>query len=399
MPINDVGLVMSKYVVSGTDFEAPKRYTVMEPIGQGAYGIVCSAKDEELGETIAIKKIENVFEHLTFAKRTLRELRILRHLQHENLLAVNGVYFSGTVDDFQDIYVASELMEADLASVLKSNQPISDEHCQFFLYQVFRGLKYIHSADVVHRDLKPRNLLVNGNCDLKICDYGLARVNFDEANIPMTEYVCTRWYRAPEVLCSWMDYGKAIDIWSAGCILAEMIRRKPLFPGKNTQHQLHLIITTLGHPSANVIQRIPNVKCQRFIEGMPHARGEPFQEVVPEASQDAIQVLQSTICFSPDQRVNVDQALELSYLSELHCPDDEPIRCPLETGEFEFERRKIDMSVLRQEIFLEALTYNPERKASYCEQQLSLGKAFEIQKYRLLEPGESQYTSDDEEES
>lgn len=168
----------SSYVVHGSKFECAKRYSIIEPVGQGAYGIVCSASDEESGEQIAIKKIENAFEHIAFTKRTLRELRILRHLRHENLLDIRSMFLPGRRDSFDDVYVVSELMETDLATILKSPQPLTEEHCQFFLYQILRGMKYVHSGEVIHRDLKPRNMLVNANCDLKICDFGLARVSF-----------------------------------------------------------------------------------------------------------------------------------------------------------------------------------------------------------------------------
>ncbi|CAE8606957.1 unnamed protein product, partial [Polarella glacialis] len=125
MPLNSLGLDTSCYLVHGTNFEVSKRYTVLEQVGQGAYGIVCAAQDEVKDEHIAIKKIENAFEHITFTKRTLRELRILRHLQHENLIDVRNIFLAGSKDDFEDIYVISELMETDLASILKSTQPLS----------------------------------------------------------------------------------------------------------------------------------------------------------------------------------------------------------------------------------------------------------------------------------
>merc|ERR1719155_398186 len=133
-------------------------------------------------------------------------------MEHENVMRVTGLFVPHSLKDFEDIYVISELMETDLTSILKSTQPLSDDHVQFFLYQVLRGMKYIHSAQVIHRDLKPRNLLVNSNCDLKICDFGLARVNFTEMEFRlahMTEYICTRWYRAPEILCCWTEYDAA----------------------------------------------------------------------------------------------------------------------------------------------------------------------------------------------
>mmetsp|Transcript_13464 Transcript_13464/g.29514 ORF Transcript_13464/g.29514 Transcript_13464/m.29514 type:complete len:420 (-) Transcript_13464:44-1303(-) len=389
---------MSSYMVHGDNFKAPKRFTVLEPVGQGAYGVVCSAQDEDNGEKVAIKKIENAFEHLTFAKRTLRELKILRNLRHENLIDIRMVFLPDSKEKFEDIYVVSELMETDLASILKSQQALADDHCQFFLYQVLRGLKYMHSAGVIHRDLKPRNLLVNSNCDLKICDYGLARVSFKTqfCSCPMTEYVCTRWYRAPEVLCSWTDYSKAIDIWSVGCIFAEMMRRKPVFPGKNTQHQLQMIIHCLGKPEVEVLRKTPSDKCRRFIESLPATEVRPLQETVPEASAEALDVLSKTLCFCPQKRITVSEAIEHPYLSQLHCPEDEPQREPLENSEFEFERRMIDMKALREEIFLEALGYYPKEKARYLQEQSSKGNVYSIFDYRVLEEGESQYVSDDE---
>lgn len=132
-------------------------------------------------------------------------------------------------EDFEDVYIVSELMDTDLHQIISSGQNLSDDHCQYFMYQILRGLKYIHSAQVLHRDLKPSNILVNENCDLKICDFGLARIT----DIEMTGYVSTRYYRAPEIMLTWQHYDKAVDIWSVGCIFAEMLIGQPLFPGKD----------------------------------------------------------------------------------------------------------------------------------------------------------------------
>jgi len=383
--------------VLGSTFQAPKRFTVLEAVGQGAYGVVCSAKDDQTGDTVAIKKIESAFDDITFAKRTLRELKILRHLQHENLIDIRYVFLPGLKSNFEDIYVISELMETDLASILKSPQPLSDEHCQFFIYQILRGLKFVHTAGVIHRDMKPRNLLVNSNCDLKICDYGLARLSMTSGDFrPLTEYVCTRWYRAPEVLCSWADYSAAIDIWSVGCIFAEMLRRKPLLPGKNTQHQLELIISYMGTPDPEVLSRIKNEKCRRFIEKLPRTPGRAALHAAVGGTfpPQVMELLDVTLQFNPDKRYTVTQMLGLKYLEQLHCPEDEPSSPPLYMTDFEFERRKIDMPALREEIFLEALRYHPHIKERYFEDQVRSGKVYNVENYRLLAPGESQY--DDE---
>jgi len=295
------------------------------------------------------------------------------------------------------------LMETDLASILKSSQPMTNDHCQFFLYQILRGMKYVHSAKVIHRDLKPRNLLVNANCDLKICDFGLARMNLSDLlefqTCPMTEYVCTRWYRAPEVLCSWSHYSSAIDVWSIGCIFAEMLSRKPLFAGQNTQHQLQLIINHTGSPPREELAKIPNDKCRNFIQSLPAASGRQVSEISPEASQEAANFLDRTLQFDPDKRITVVDGLAHAYLHQFSCPEDEPVREPLAASDFEFERRKITITALREELFLEAMRYYPDTWQKYLEEQRALGHMFNIADYRLLAPGESQYSSDEEQAS
>lgn len=399
MPVESLGLETCSYMVQGVNFQVQRRYKIDEPMSHGAYGIVCSADDVETDEKVALKKIEGVFEHITIAKRTLRELRILRHLQHENLMQVKNVFMVDSRMDFQELYVVSELMETDLASTLRSSQQLTDDHCQFFLYQILRGMKYVHSAQVIHRDLKPRNLLVNSNCDLKICDFGLARVRFSDKEwvCPMTEYVCTRWYRAPEVLCSWTDYSCAIDIWSIGCILSELQTRKPVFPGHNTQNQLDLIIELLGSPDSQELMKIPNDKCRRFIKSLPVKTGKILSEVfscMPEEAQD---ILRKMLRWDPSARSSVEEAIMHPYLDKLHCAEDEPTREPLESTDFEFERRKITLQALREEIFREALTYHPSAEEQYLQEvRDGCEEGHDMTRYRLLVPGESQYSSDGE---
>ncbi|VAH77863.1 unnamed protein product [Triticum turgidum subsp. durum] len=172
--------------------------------------------------------------------------------------------------EFRDIYIIFELMESDLHQVIKANDDLSPEHHQFFFYQLLRGMKYIHAANVFHRDLKPKNILANADCKLKICDFGLARVSFNDtpSAIFWTDYVATRWYRAPELCGSFFSkYTPAIDIWSIGCIFAEMLTGRPLFPGKNVVHQLDLMTDLLGTPSAESISRLELKRPDYFYRG------------------------------------------------------------------------------------------------------------------------------------
>ena len=231
-------------------------------------------------------QIANAFDNATDARRTLREIKLLRRLQHENIVLLKDIMRPPSKDDFNDVYLVYELMDTDLHQILRSSQGLSDEHCQYFLYQILRGLKYVHTAQVLHRDLKPSNLLLNANCDLKICDFGLARTSSERGF--MTEYVVTRWYRAPELLLSCEDYTSAIDIWSMGCILAEILGRKPLFPGKDYIHQMRLIVEVLGSPNEEDCAFIQSTKARNYIRTLPHSPqvrwGECFQRGTPRRS-------------------------------------------------------------------------------------------------------------------
>merc|ERR1712002_931579 len=176
---------------------------------------------------VAIKKISRPFQSAIHAKRTYRELRMLKHMNHENIIGLLDCFTPQcSLDQFTDVYMVTHLMGADLNNIIKT-QKLSDDHVQFLIYQIIRGMKYVHSAGIIHRDLKPSNIAVNEDCDLKILDFGLARY----ADDAMTGYVATRWYRAPEIMLNWMHYNKTVDVWSVGCIMAELLASSPLFPG------------------------------------------------------------------------------------------------------------------------------------------------------------------------
>ncbi|CAN1253581.1 Mitogen-activated protein kinase homolog NTF4 [Linum perenne] len=167
-----------QYNIFGNIFEVTAKYKPpIMPIGKGAYGIVCSALNSETAEHVAIKKIANAFDNKIDAKRTLREIKLLRHMDHENVVAIRDIIPPPQRDSFNDVYIAYELMDTDLHQIIRSNQGLSEEHCQYFLYQILRGLKYIHSANVLHRDLKPSNLLLNANCTPSEAELGFLNEN------------------------------------------------------------------------------------------------------------------------------------------------------------------------------------------------------------------------------
>uniref|UniRef100_A0A2P2LFV6 mitogen-activated protein kinase n=1 Tax=Rhizophora mucronata TaxID=61149 RepID=A0A2P2LFV6_RHIMU len=270
--------------------------------------------------------------------------------------------------EFRDIYVVFELMESDLHQVIKANDDLTPEHHQFFLYQLLRGLKYIHAAKVFHRDLKPKNILANADCKLKICDFGLARVSFNDAPsaIFWTDYVATRWYRAPELCGSFFSkYTPAIDIWSIGCIFAEMLTGKPLFPGKNVVHQLDIITDLLGTPAVESISRIRNEKARRYLSSMRKKQPVPISQKFPNADPLALRLLERLLAFDPQSRPTAEEALADPYFHGLANVDREPSTQPISKLEFEFERRKLAKDDVRELIYREILEYHPQMLQEY----------------------------------
>ncbi|GFS32345.1 MAP kinase 9 [Actinidia rufa] len=352
-----------------TEYGEASRYQVQEVIGKGSYGVVGSAVDTHTGEKVAIKKINDVFEHVSDATRILREIKLLRLLHHPDIVEIKHIMLPPSRREFRDIYVVFELMESDLHQVIKANDDLTPEHYQFFLYQLLRGLKFIHTANVFHRDLKPKNILANADCKLKICDFGLARVSFNDAPsaILWTDYVATRWYRAPELCGSFFSkYTPAIDIWSIGCIFAEMLSGKPLFPGKNVVHQLDLMTDLLGTPPPESVARIRNEKARRYLSSMRRKPQVPFTQKFPHADPLALRLLERLLAFDPKDRPSAEEvALGDTYFSGLSNVDREPSTQPISKLEFEFERRKLAKDDVRGLIYREILEYHPQMLQEY----------------------------------
>ncbi|CAN8235015.1 unnamed protein product [Cochlearia groenlandica] len=353
-----------------TEYGEANRYEIQQVVGKGSYGVVCSAIDTHTGQRVAIKKINDVFDHISDATRILREIKLLRLLLHPDVVEIKHIMLPPSRREFRDVYVVFELMESDLHQVIKANDDLSSEHHRFFLYQLLRGLKYVHAANVFHRDLKPKNILANADCKLKICDFGLARVSFDDAPsaIFWTDYVATRWYRAPELCGSFFSkYTPAIDIWSVGCIFAEMLLGKPLFPGKNVVHQLDIMTDFLGTPPPEAILKIRNDKARRYLGNMRKKQPVPFSKRLPKADPSALRLLQRLIAFDPKDRPSAEEALADPYFNGLSSVEREPSTHPISKLEFEFERKKLTKDDIRELIYREILEYHPQMLEEYLQ--------------------------------
>jgi len=327
------------YRVKNEQFVLYDYYQPVRIIGSGAYAVVCEAINTLNGSRNAVKKNKGVFDHITDARRILREIKLLMHFDHQDIISLVDVIpcDSTDIDTFNDVYLIMPKMETTLAKVIRSRQKLTDRHFQFFMYQMLRGLAYMHSANVIHRDLKPENILINGaDCNVKITDFGLARGVCKDENIEKpTEYVVTRWYRSPEVMCSAGFYDESVDIWSLGCIFAELILRRPLFPGQNYLDQLKIIFEVMGTPKDLTWIKTPEAR--RWVQKLSKHDGKPLNEVFPKASEGALKLLSVMLTMDPNHRHSALQCLRHPYLKELHRKEDETT-CPPFDLSFEFEK-------------------------------------------------------------
>jgi len=347
------------FMINSCKFVIDAKYEPIKPIGRGAYGVVCSARDKTNERKVAIKKITDAFEDLIDAKRILREAKLLRHFDHENVVGLRDMMNPPLEEPFNDIYIVLDLMDTDLERIIGSNNDLTDHHVQYFIYQVLRGLKYIHSANVIHRDLKPSNLLLNADCDLKICDFGLARGVKDD--VDLTKYVVTRWYRAPELLCSCLDYDEKIDVWSVGCILAELLGRTPLWPGEDYIKQMDLIFSSIGTPTAQDVEFISNEKAYQYIKRLKRKPKVPWSQKFPHVSAEALDLLDKMLRFNPNTRITVDEALEHPYLEDLHLPETE-VACS-DKFDFTFEDHLKSKQDIQDYMMEEIYKFRPHVRA------------------------------------
>jgi len=342
-------------------------------LGKGAYGEVFLCDNLRDGSKVAVKCIRDFASDPGLGKRILREIRIQSALKHRNLLRLVDL-LPVPSPDFDDIYIAMPYLHIDLNRVIYSKMPISDSHVQAFDCQILRGLKYLHSAGVVHRDLKPANILVNQDCTLCIADFGLARGRSNEEE-KLTEYVVTRYYRAPELMLLPSGYFEAVDIWSAGCIHVELVTRAYLFPGRDTMDMLRRISRVLGFSERRDLGWLPAEGSQRegvlnLIEslGLSESPEMPLEKCMPAASTLCVDFARALLAFDPTQRMSASDALAHKFLEKHRDPDEETTA--RKAFPWDFDNFKPTRRAVKERVYVECARLHPEIVARDAEQGL-----------------------------
>lgn len=409
------------------DWEVGPNYQIIKQIGSGSYGMVCEARHVPTNEKVAIKQMTKIFDDLIDCKRLLREIVILKYLNHPNVVKLREILLPKDLNHFNELYIVMEHAQSDLKKLVKSPVNLEEDHIQLIVYNTICGLRYIHSANILHRDLKPANILLNEDCEVKICDFGLARSVTEEVKgneleeedheeiAPMkapepkpvggkpklarskpglqtktelTGHVVTRWYRAPELILLEREYTKSIDVWSLGCVIAElcgMLRenaptfmdRSPLFPGNScfplspdhktknrragfpssNSDQLNVIFEVIGTPSQEDFEFITDDKALLYLNSFGTREKKSLALIYPHSNRSLIELMEQMILFNPRRRISCIETLRHPYFDDIRDANKEiDAEVP---ADFEFEHiENITAQQLRDFFIQEIMRYH-----------------------------------------
>ncbi|XP_021416553.1 mitogen-activated protein kinase 9-like isoform X4 [Oncorhynchus nerka] len=337
--------------VGDSTFTVLKRYQELRAIGSGAQGIVCSALDSVLGFPVAVKKLCRPFQNQTHAKRAYRELVLLKCVNHKNIIRLINVFTpQKSLEEFQDLYLVMELMDASLCQVI--HMDLDHERMSYLLYQILCGIRHLHSAGIIHRDLKPSNIVVKSDCTLKILDFGLARTAC--TNFMMTPYVVTRYYRAPEVILGMKYKENDIDQWNK-------------------------VIEVLGTPSMEFMNRLMET-VRNYVMNKPQYPGVNFAELFPDwafpsdsehdrlKTGQARDLLSKMLVIDPESRISVEEALNHPYIHVWYDPG-EADAPPPQICDKQLEEREHSIEQWKELIYEELIDWEERNKNGVTKEE------------------------------
>jgi cyclin-dependent kinase 1 len=281
-------------------------------LGEGTYGVVYKARDRNTNEIVALKRIRLEVEDEGIPSTALREISLLRELTHRNIVELKDC-----IQEDGRLYLVFEFLDKDLKKYMESCQGmLSPALVKSYLFQMCRGLAFCHARGVMHRDLKPQNLLVTRDGILKIADFGLARA-FCPPIRPLTHEVVTLWYRPPEILMGSQSYAPPVDVWAIGTIFTEMVNKKPLFPGDSEIDQLYKIFRQLGTPDETVWPGVTQL--QDWNTAFPTWYKSPYLPSVTDHLDDnGLELLELFLKYDPRERITAKDSLNHAYFDDLN---------------------------------------------------------------------------------
>jgi cyclin-dependent kinase-like len=309
-----------------------ENYVLEEKIGEGTYGEVFKARHLETGKQVAIKKFKDNYDDEYVRKTALREIRILKELKHDHIVNLIEVFR----DQGKILLVFEYVDRTVLDEIENSPNGLDEMGAKKIIWQLLRSVAFIHDHNIIHRDIKPENLLLSKNGVLKMCDFGFARPLVNN-NQDYTDYVSTRWYRAPELLIGDQNYGKAIDVWAIGCLYAEIITGEPLFPGDSDIQTLYLILQIFGdqlnEKHKKMILKNPAFKHIK-IDKIEDDLDRKFKSI----NADALDLLKKCLVMDPAERQDCNSLLTHQYFEDFNEAFEEEIQQLLELDSCEFNR-------------------------------------------------------------
>ena len=300
---------------------SPRQYDILEKIGEGTYGVVFKAREVESGRTIALKRIRLENDE-GVPSTAIREISLLKELRHNNIVRLYDVVHADNL-----LFLVFEFLDLDLKSHMDGRRMVDGGTgrpnlalIKLYLYQMVSGIAFCHAHRILHRDLKPQNLLICRESNaLKLADFGLARA----FGLPVRAYtheVVTLWYRAPEILLGVQHYSTPVDIWSLGCIFAEMVNQRPLFPGNSETEEMMKIFQLLGTPDTRSWPGLGEL--EHWNEDFPRFRAKSLAEAVPELGADGVDLLAQMLRYEPASRITAREALQHPYFSDIALGED-----------------------------------------------------------------------------
>ncbi|NXJ13150.1 CDKL2 protein, partial [Odontophorus gujanensis] len=288
-----------------------EKYQVLGLIGEGSYGVVSRCRNKESGQVVAVKKFLGSVDNAAVRKIAVREIKLLKQLRHENLVNLLEVYKKK-----KRWYLVFEFVDHTVLDDLEAfPNGLDYSRVRKYLFQILRGIAFCHSRNIIHRDIKPENILVSQSGVVKLCDFGFART-LAASGEAYTDYVATRWYRAPELLVGDTKYGRAVDVWAIGCLVTEMLTGEPLFPGDSDIDQLYRITKCLG----NLIPRHQELFCKNSLfAGMrlPEVKeAESLDRRYPKLSASVLDLAKKCLQIDPDKRPSCDELLQSDFFNK-----------------------------------------------------------------------------------